>query len=331
MDNEDNLQTVSSKSDNKREDRYIQFPLSFLQLFFTEPDEVYKYILWYGLVNTSTVMIEPDLHEVARQLMYLYYRNRSMIHDPLMAGIINLIKKDQLFIDEDYNGFFEDNFDPEPSISDLLAAFEKDDILKYHAILCYQIKVAAWTTMIEISDMNDVVYYYNVGSDLREKFESKYGSDAMPGMKPGQIIDFMSNREYDEIFRAIVSVRSLIGRKEYVSTYRQAIFMRMTGSKSNAALDDLIKTSASAYEFYNRDIRSEKSKRVHFDRLIGKLLSNGFIKSRLFKRKFNRKIYLSIKLTPDQLSDKMIEEYNKKASKRAHEDANKKLENYDKD
>jgi len=46
--------------------------------------------------------------------------------------------------------------------------------------------------------------------------------------------------------------------------------------------------------------------RYHFEKLFGKLLSSGFLQSKIFERSVSRKIFLSTTLTHDQLAKEII-------------------------
>jgi len=289
----------------ERKDRYIQFPLCLLQETYSNPNNGLSMIISYGLVYYAT-KFKYEIREVARQLMYCYYRKQGIIQDRLLERIEEYIQSGQLTIDEDYNGFDGLEFNPENEINELLKFFESDSQFKDDTILRYQIAQSAGFLCINIGSMDGTIKRYKEGLEIKNKFEQVYGPDCMPMIKPTQVFDFRDSGKDLELFRAYIGIKSLIGQKKFVITTRNVILMRMLGCKSNESLQAFISKNKDARDLYDKYNRSEKALRYHFDKLFDKLLASGFLQSKIFERSVSRKIFLSTTLTHDQLAKEII-------------------------
>jgi len=248
-----------------------------------------------------------------------------MIQYDLLVSIDNYIESGQLTIDDDYNGFKGSEFDPMDEITELLKIFETDLQFKADAILRYQISKASDFLKIKIVSLDMIIEHYNEGLELKKKFEEVYGPDCMPMIKPKQLIEFRNPDKDLDLFRAYIGIKSLIGQQRFVVTTRNVILMRMLGCKSEKSLKAFISKNKSAKELYNTYSRSDKAIRYHFDKLFGKLLSSGFLQSKIFERSVSRKIFLSTKLTHDQLANEIIVYAQKKDFKNIELQAREKI------
>lgn len=279
------------KPEQSRKDRYIQFPLNFLQKTFENPTEGFNLIVNFGIMNYA-LKFEFDITEVGRQLMYAYYRNQKMIQRDLLRAMENYIEDDQLTINDDYNGFSGEHFDPDNE-SELQAIFNSDKIFRSAAITRYQIAQAAESLDVEIFDIDSVIQGYEKGLKIKDSFELKYGSDSWPSVKPLQVIEFRDSRKDLDLFRAYIGISSMIGQRTFISTNKPAILSRMIGCKSKAVFEQFSKDK-------NLMPTVEKySKRYHMDKLLFTLAERGYIMF-LSKPKVSV-LYLSKWMQPEDL------------------------------
>lgn len=308
---------------NDSEDRYVQFPLCLLQKIFEDPKKVFNLILDFGIVNYAK-KFTYNLEEVARQLMYGYFRESELQMD-LKYSLKKYIESGSVTYDPDTEGFDNNTFDPADSIMGLMELFESDRKFKRDAILYYQIKQAESFLNIEDFSIDGTIENYMTAYKYKSDFEQKYNPDSMPNVKPSMIFDFRDSGKDLQLFRAYIAIKSLIGFNRYIATTRNVILMRMFGCKSNQALNDFLKTNKEAKEEYEQINRTEKSLRYYFDKLFNNLLSKGFIKSKIFERKVSRKIFLSVSLDYDNLANEIIKFSDKRNHKKNELNAKNKI------
>lgn len=303
---------------NKRDDRYIQFPLCLLQGTYQNSYNTLNIILDYGIVKYSK-SFKYDITEVARQLMYAYYRNRNMIQNDLYSMFCGFIDNDLLSTDEDYNGFSGASFYPDDSIQELLKLFESNPEFKEGAIFRYQIAQSANFLNISIGNIDSTIRNYTSGFIIKEQFEKSYGPDCCPGIKPSQLFEFRDSGKDLDLFRAYIGIKSLIGQNNYVSTHKTVILSRMLGCKSNDSLKAFLKSNKDAKEIYDK-----YSGRKRMNNLLYKLMERGFII--VLSKKHESRIYVSVKLkTPDELVNAILKNRNENNLKKQLAEANKLL------
>lgn len=290
--------------DTKREDRYIQFPLCLLLQTYQDPIRGLNLILYFGIVHYSKSCTTYELRDVARQLMYSYYRNKAMIQASLDTKVNRYITSEQIEDDEDYNGFCGATFDPEPAIEDILKLFESDPDFKADAILRHQIEQAARFLDLTIGSMNSVLNGYTDALSYQNKFERTYGKDAMPSVKPTQLIEFRDSGKDLDLFRAYIGIKSMIGMRSFISSNKPAILSRMIGCKSKAAFE-YYTTNKNNKEKSVLPTVEKYSKRYHMDKLLLTLAGRKYIMF-LSKEKVSV-IYLSKFMAPLDLA-KLIKE-----------------------
>jgi hypothetical protein len=283
----------------KRDDRYIQPPLCLLQETYNMDERGWNIILDFGIVNFAKKQ-KYNMADVARQLMYAYYRKSHLVQSDLFDTLNGFIDDESLTTDDDYNGFSGPSFFPEESIHELQLLFESHSQFKRAAIFCYQITQAADFLNITLGSLDSTIENYNKGLSLQSRFEAVYGPDCCPGIKPSQIIEFRDTRKDIDLLRAYIGIKSLIGQNNYVSTHKSVILSRMLGCKSNDSLQAFLQANKNAkkvYEMY--------SGRKRMDNLLFKLMERGFII--VLSKKHESRIYVSAKLkTPTELANAIL-------------------------
>lgn len=283
-------------AESKRNDRYIQFPLCLLQLTYEKPYYGFDLIISVGIGNYSQ-KFNYCIDEVGRQLMYAYYRNRSMIQTDLLRTMQAYIDNEELTIDEDYNGFGTDGkFDPFAfEDCELLSLFERDEEFKQAAIIRYQIQQAADSLNITIGSIDKEIKQYYEGLKIKNSFEQMFGKDSQVSVKTDMAFKFRDSLEDLDLFRAYIGVKSKIGMKDFATTSKPEILSRMIGCKSKEV-----------YEYYKTKKHlmptvEKYSKRYHMDKLLDTLVERRFIMY-LSKPKVSV-IYVSRHLEPEKLGE----------------------------
>lgn len=306
---------------------YIQFPLCLLQETHKDVEKALNLMIDYGIVSYA-LKLKYNIRDVAKQVCYYYYRKQEVLQASIRKQIDKAIDKDLFTLDEDYNGFNGyEKFNPEENISEILVLFNENDEFKSDSILHYQIHLATSKDHLGITiySNDDTIQRYNEAVQLKQKFENRYGPDAMPMCPKNILFDFRDKQQDLDVFRALIGIRSLIGFRNYIATTRPVILMRMLGCKSKKALDMFLQENEAARELYQKYARSRRSLEYHFNKLFSQLLSRGFIKSKIFMRSVSRKIFLSINLNYDQLTSEIIEFAKKRNFKHREDEAIRKI------
>ena len=290
------------KKEISREDRYVQFPLCLLMGTYKDPLNGFALILDFGIVHYSESCKNFQLADVARQLMYSYYRNRATIQIELLTQIEQYISEGVIYIDPDYEGFnglnHGLNFNPEESISDLLKIFESDPNLKLLAIYRHQIIQAAEYLNQTVISMDSTINNYKTAANLRLNFEQRFGSDVMPSIKISNVYDAYKSGNFDQL-RVYIAISSLIGQRKFATGNKPAIISRMIGCKSIAAFDYY--TTENDKKDYLLPTVEKYNKRYQIDKLLFTLTKNKFIMY-LSAPKVSV-IYFSKYMEPEELSD----------------------------
>lgn len=297
---------METEEDSKRDDRYIQFPLCLIQKTYEDPKQALNIILDFGIVNYAR-KFDYDIHEVARQLMYAYFR-KSELQKELKNSIQEYINNGSLTYDPDYEGFDYNTFDPADSILELIEIFETNRKFKRDAILYYQIKQAESFLNIKDYSIDRTIENYLKGLKYKNEFEEIFSVDCWPSVKVTQLIDFRDSGKDLDIFRAFVGIKSMIGRNTFITTNHPAILSRMIGCKNKAA-----------FEYYttNRYNKNKNllptvekySKRYHREKLLKILAERKFI---MYLSKQNVSvIYLSSYMEPEELGE-LVKQAKKK-------------------
>lgn len=286
--------------------KYFQFPLCLLSETYKDRDKGFGLMVSYGLVHfaKSQNYIEPD---VARQVVYDYYRNKDKMPDGLFDAL-EVAEQDGLFTwDDDYNGFSSDGrFAAEENTREVMRLMEADADLKADAIQHYQLHQAGEFLNVSIASPKDTLKRYREAKAIQQAHEAKFGPDAMASVKPSMLFDFRDNPKQDtDLFRAYLGIVSLIGYRYFISTSKPVILSRMIGAKSKAAFEYLSK---------HKDIQetvSKYSKRYNMDKLLLALAEQKFIM--FLTRPHISLIYVSKYMEPEELV-KLVKQAQQKNS-----------------
>ena len=293
--------------DEKKEFSYVQFPLCLLmETYKKDIESSLRMILRYGIMHYAK-KLKYSLPDVAKQVCYYYYRHQDTMQKSIIKKIDKAIDEDLFILDEDYNGFAGDTFQPDDNISEILKLFESDPQFKADSILHYRLHLCTSINHlgISIASNDSLIDTYNRALEIQNTFEDKFGHDAMPFCKKSMLFEFIENPKDIDLFRAYIGIKSLIGQKVYVTTHKTVILSRLMGCKSNNALKNFLKSNKSAKEIYDK-----YSVRRQIDKLLFKLMERGFII--VLSKKHESRIYISAKLkTPSELANAILNDREK--------------------
>lgn len=278
---------------------YVQFPLCLLMETYTNAHNGFNMIIHFGIVNFAKTF-KYNINEVGRQLMFCYYREQKLMPKKLLDMMEDYIKKDELTIDEDYNGFSGSEFEPLECTTELMGLFETNEDFKDNAILHYQIRQSCKKDFlnVDIGSMASLLKEYETGCKIRRDFEAQFGPDAMASVKVTQLFQFRDSGKDLDLFRAFLAIKSLIGRKELVESNKPIILSRMIGCKSKEAFEHYT-TKKFSKNPKLVEIVTKYGKRYHMDNLLLELRKRKFIQC--VSKAQCRKLYFSSYMEPEEL------------------------------
>ena len=255
---------------------YLQFPLFLIRGLFTDKEKTINDIIRYGIYRFAKRQ-KFNLYDVAKQLMYSYYRKQGDLTNDLLKTIEGYISNEMIDIDEDYNGFVGalNQFNPGTAIEQLLNIFgynamtdeineeNCDNDFYSKAIEFYQIK-QAYNFLGITGDYDNCL---KVGKQIEKTIPEH---EPFPPISKSLLFDFRDKEktEFDLMqFAAYISIRSILGTKTYCRTNKEMIVCRMFGYASKKHLPDKMNPAIN-------DLFSKYSKRYHIDRLLQHLEIN---------------------------------------------------------
>lgn len=281
--------------DKEKEYKYLQFPNCLLMQTYNEDVESgLRQILRYGIMNYAT-KLKYSLQDVAKQTAYYYYRKADVLQASVIKKIHKAVDHDLFTPDVDYNGFAGDAFNPEDNITELLKLFESDPQFKNDAILNYQLHLATSNNhlAVKIASNDSLINDYETALQLQRDFETDFGPDALAFCKISMLFEFIENHKDIDLFRAYMGIKSMLGRRNFISSNKPAILSRMIGCKSKAAFEKF------SYDKRFISTIQKYGKRYHMDKLLLTLAERRYIMF-LSKEKVSV-IYLSKYMEPEEL------------------------------
>ncbi|MBE0667571.1 MAG: hypothetical protein IH593_07825, partial [Bacteroidales bacterium] len=275
--------------------RYLQFPLCLLVETYKDKTKGLNLIISYGLGHYALSQ-KYNLKDVARQIVYDYYRNNDRMTDKLCSAISQAAEQDRFTRNDDYGGFDgTGTFDASDNITELVQLLESDPDLKAEAVRYYQFHQAGEFLNVDIKSVANTLSRYHEAKSLQDVFEAQFGPDSMASVKPSLLFEYRDDSKQDfDLLRAYISIVSLIGYRNFISTTKPVIISRMIGAKSKAAYEHLVNTMEV------RDTVAKYSKRYNIDKLLLCLAKQKFIMF-LSKRHVSL-VYVSRYMEPDELA-----------------------------
>jgi len=279
------------------EEKYFQFPLFLMRDLTTNKEQALNNIIRYGLYSMS-LKIQTTIEDAAKQLMYCYYRDRASLPKNLEGKMGLYINHKQLTLDEDYNGFNGETFNPELEIEQLLEIFKTDLEFQAKVIDFYKIR-QAYKAIGVTGDYTNAV---RVGKQIQNSIPK---GEPMPMMNKNQLFEFRDNdkKEFDLMLFAInIGIRSIIGQKSYSKTNKKMILCRAFGYSSVKHLPDIMPELFHKY-----------SGRYHFDRLLKMILIGNWNIISYAEKMRGMYVGFKSKITKEKLAE--IAEMNKYKAK----------------
>ena len=157
---------------------------------------------------------------------------------------------------------------------------------------------------------------YQGAWELVREHEKQHGPDPYPTVTT----DIFNDLEPD-LLAFYVGLRSLMGRDGWVGTTKKAMVTRMLGCKSDKVVKDAIQ-HPQILTVWSLFMKSDKSLRYHTDKLLERLLMRNLLKSKIY---FARRVYISDRLSYDELTEKISQKYEAATHKKKEREAKAKL------
>jgi hypothetical protein len=278
--------------------KYVLFPLPLVQEIFKKPQNGFIRLFYYGIYR-SAITQDVSTESAIKQALYCFYRGG--LTQSLQNKISDLTDKGIIYLDEDYNGFSGNEFDPEDGISEIIQHNDTElinEIVEFHKLR--QIKEVLNLTF----DIQVAIKHYN---DLNFEY-ANFEKAPLVSISTKMLLDFISKdkSEFEKVlFTCYCGIRSIIGKKKYCQTTRDMIFCRMVGVKSPKDIESLTdKKLKGIYHKYNVRYQREK--------ILDYLVSKHFLSSKIG---MNRRTYLSCSLNHDELANAIIRDLEQKSIK----------------
>lgn len=273
-------------------------------------------ILSFALVRFALgLKITPE--DAARQLIYDSFSG----YDVLTAAREALEKtRDKILpgedpgvnVEADRYSFFACDESREDLVWDLIQRFREDSNLKRAAI-----------THTQLSKINDffgvqgpchdqrLKDYHRVNNKIKAH-QQRFGQDPAPTVETGLFFDLMEGED-PLTFCAYMAIRSIIGKRKYCKTTKEAIRQRMFGAKSANVFEHLLCKEKAIFLLNEKTSRSEKARRYWLDKMINKLQN----KKLVTKIGIKRRLYLSCTLSYSKLAEIISNEHRDNSPKKA--------------
>lgn len=274
--------------------KYFNFPLCFLQMIDNENQALNKICNWAIVKYSKT--IDYDTTAVAKQIVYMFYRQRDNLLYQIEKKINEMIENEDFIIDEDYNGFNFDggNFEPENGeVEALVKEFKEDPEFKDYCFKqCQYMQVKNILNLdIKKGSIENAFEIFKELNSFLNEFERTNGGDVWTSVKTTYLFDARDGQLPVDLFRLVCAVKSIIGKRNFNKTYKKIILSRMFGAKK----EHLIPPE-------NKDEYNKLSRRRQWNNLIDKAEQRNlltFIPA-------NRGYFVSIKYSDEKLRDEVI-------------------------
>jgi hypothetical protein len=248
------------------DERYLQFPLCMLRNLLTDRKKTIDDIIDFGIYHFSK-SVKYDLSEVARQMMYCFYRKQSDLTNDLRRMIQRYIDSEKIYFDEEYSGFsgIGSEFKAELELDQILPLFETDKTFKEKAIEFYQIRQACSRDLLNITCNFDYVLKH--GKEIERTIPA---NEPYPSINKSLFFKFRDHEktEFDLMqFACYIGIRSILGIKPYCRTNKKHILCRAFGYTSVKHLPDTM--NPDIQELFNKYLN-----RYHIGRILQSLELN---------------------------------------------------------
>lgn len=221
----------------EKQQKFFYVPIVLLRELFTDKEKALNEIIQYGVWNFSK-KFPMSIDNVAKQTMYGYYRGG--LPNELHKRIKKLVDQSFIPIDEDYNGFMGDSFDPDTSA---LKNFLADDDEFYNLASEYAaVKTIHNKNLLGVS-VGSVEMLIKRAKEIHKKIPAKC---PMVMVSTSKVFEFRDKEkpEYDLMqFAYYLGIRSILGTKTYWHTNHLMIRCRAFGYSSPKELPSFMTAS----------------------------------------------------------------------------------------
>lgn len=285
--------------EEKKEYKYILFPLPLLREIFKKPKNGFSDIFDVGLYRTSKVQSISKCNAL-KQLIYCYYRGG--LSDSLKKKL-NLLKKKEIFYrDDDYNGFNGYEFVPDDDIENIYNYCKEYPEFQEEIEEFYRLRQVKDMLSLEF-DIASICKRYKEYDKIYNGFKSQ----PLVSIKTGMMFDYYQNDKTDyekALFAMYAGIRSIIGDKNFAATTGCMIKCRMFGAKNQNELEIVLKdkTIMAAYKKYTTD--------HYYKKMLKELVARNFLMSEIG---YNRRTYVSCKLDMQGLENAIVDHFQNKS------------------
>jgi len=303
----------------KQQLRYFQFPLCLLTGVYKGKDQGMQDILKFALVKFALSQ-EITKEDAARQLIYDTFCGNDVLAAAKTAFKENrgknwLPKEDpglNQLNEIDRYMFFSHNEERENLVWEIIELFRQDNSLLQAAITHTQLSKINQFFNVKGPKHDQRLRQFNEVNEKIKAHELRFNADPKPTIETELFFDFMNNDDMDPmLFAAYIAIRSIIGRRKYCKTTKEAIRQRMFGAKNNTVFEHLLNKEKAINELNEKTSRSEKSQRYWLDKMIKKLQDRKLIT----KIGIKRRLYLSCILSYEKLAQIIMKEDQQSTSK----------------
>lgn len=236
--------------------RFIQFPLFLMREMVINKEEAINNILKYGIYRYSS-KFNVDLQDALSQVLYYYYRNKDNLTTYLLDKLETHIDSGLIELDEYYNGFSNNTFDPEFEMEQILKIFETELEFKNKVIEFYQMHLSYNSLGIK----GNIERCLEIAKEIEKQIPS---SEPFPMISKSLLFEFRDKEksEFELVqFVAYIAVRSILGQKTFVKTNKKHIVSRIFGYASCKCLPDDNNPELTG-------LMNKYSQRYHLDKVI---------------------------------------------------------------
>lgn len=216
-------------------DCFVMIPVQMIKEVMVNTNGI-DVILCYGLYHSARKQkTDIESFEPLRQLMYCYHRNTKAITPSLSQQLEERIEAGDICIDEVYNGFNGPEFNPELEMEGLCQLVQNDKELKE--------EIWEWYDMLQFYKLAELVQNGNAIAQTIA-VAKRYGRfDGEPyAMISTHLLITLRDKFRTEKDRAalamLLSICSIIGKKNFAATTKKHIIYRMFGSKNEEGLKE---------------------------------------------------------------------------------------------
>ncbi|MFW5762019.1 MAG: hypothetical protein ACOCXH_13675 [Cyclobacteriaceae bacterium] len=287
---------------------YLQFPLCLIRGLHIDPERGKARVTAYSMYNKRVQAF--TLETIAMNLLYTALRGGGLSEAVEEFRATGYLPDD--YVEETY--FHSDGEMRSELYPDVIEIIKDNSHLEQLGrlnSLLYALKKE------DEAEANNIVMTYQEAAQFIQGHEKQHGPDPFPSI----LTDLFYDLEPD-LLAFYVGLRSLMGRNGWTGTTKKAMVGRMLGCKSDKVLKEAIQEPQirAIWELFNK---SDKSLRYHSDKLLGLLLGRGLLKSKISR---SRRVYISDRLSYDELTAKIKQKYSIDTHKRKEAEAKAKLQ-----